>query len=86
MTNLIVELSKYLMVILFAGYTYECFSVLGKRKTKEQQNSIFARQTALMYLLHLNAYLVIFVVTQKLSILLFYLAQVILVLEVLHLS
>lgn len=84
MTNLIVELSKYLMVILFAGYTYECFSVLGKRKTKEQQNSIFARQTALMYLLHLNAYLVIFVVTQKFAILLFYLAQVILVLVVMQ--
>jgi cell division protein FtsW (lipid II flippase) len=72
------------MIILFAGYTYECFSVLGKRKTKEQQNRIFARQTALMYLLHLNAYLVIFVVTQEFAILLFYLAQVILVLVVMQ--
>lgn len=79
MTNLIVEVSKYLMIILFAGYTYECFSVLGKRKTKEKQNSIFIRQTALMYLIHLDAYLVIFVVTQEAAVLLFYLAQVILV-------
>lgn len=83
MTNLIVELSKYLMIILFAGYTYECFSVLGKRKTKEKQDRIFARQTSLMYLLHLNAYLVIFVVTQEVSMLVFYLLQVVLVSAVL---
>ncbi len=84
MTNLIVELSKYLMIILFAGYTYECFSVLGRRKSKEKQDRIFSRQTALMYLLHLNAYLVIFTVRQEFAILLFYAAQVILVAVVMN--
>lgn len=72
------------MIILFAGYTYECFSVLGKRKSKEKQNSIFARQTALMFLIHLDAYLVIFVVKQEIAVLLFYLAQVILVVVVIQ--
>ncbi len=83
MVNLIVELSKYIMIILFAGYTYECFSVLG-RKSKEKQARIFARQTALMYLLHLNAYVVIFAVTQEFALILFYLAQVILITVVLN--
>ncbi len=79
MTNLIVELSKYLMIILFAGYTYECFSVLGRRKSKEKQERIFSRQTAWMLLLHLNAYLVIFAVTRDFTCLIFYMAQLILV-------
>lgn len=84
MTNLIVELSKYLMIMLIAGYTYECFSVLGKRKSKEKQKRIFARQTSLMLMLHLCAYLVIFTVTKDFSNLIFYAAQVILVVVVIN--
>lgn len=79
MTNLIVELSKYLMILLFAGYTYECFSVLGKKRSRRAQENILKRQTLLLYLLHLNAYAVIFAVTQKMSLLVFYLLQVLLI-------
>lgn len=84
MTNLIVELSKYLIIILFAGYTYECFSVLGKRRSAEAQERIFGRQTALMYLLHLNAFAVMYAVTNETSLLVFYLMQVLLVTIVLN--
>lgn len=51
--------------MLFAGYTYECFSVLGKRRSAETQERIFGRQTALMYLLHLNAFAVMYAVTNE---------------------
>ena len=78
MTNLIVELSKYLMILLLAGYTYECFAVLGKKRSKPVQERILKRQMVFMYLLHLNAYAVIFAVTQEPS-MLFYLLQVVLV-------
>ncbi len=78
MTNLIVELSKYLMIILFAGYTYECFSVLGKRRNAKVQARILGRQTAFMFLLHLNAFVVMFAVTKDVSLLIFYLMQVVL--------
>lgn len=84
MTNLIVELSKYLIIILFAGYTYECFSVLGKRKSPQVQERIFGRQTALMFLLHLNAFAVMYAVTKESSLLIFYLMQVLLVIVVLN--
>lgn len=84
MTNLIVELSKYLIIILFAGYTYECFSVLGKRRSAEVQERIFGRQTALMYLLHLNAFAVMYAVTNEASLLVFYLMQVLLVTIILN--
>lgn len=84
MTNLIVELSKYLMIMLFAGYTYECFSVLGKRRSAETQERIFGRQTALMYLLHLNAFAVMYAVTNEASLLVFYLMQVLLVTVILN--
>lgn len=79
MTNLIVELSKYLMILLLAGYTYECFAVLGKKRSKRVQERILKRQMVFMYLLHLNAYAVIFAVTQEPSMLVFYLLQVVLV-------
>jgi cell division protein FtsW (lipid II flippase) len=84
MTNLIVELSKYLIIILFAGYTYECFSVLGKRKSPQVQERIFGRQTALMFLLHLNAFAVMYAATKESSLLIFYLMQVLLVIVVLN--
>ena len=44
MENLIVEVSKYLMIILFACYAYECFSAFRSRISTEKRNHIFDRQ------------------------------------------
>lgn len=55
MTDLIVELSKYLMTLLFAFYTYECFSSFRGKLTPEKRAKIFKRQMCLMYLIHLDA-------------------------------
>ena len=38
MVHLITELSKYLMIILFALYTYQCFAVL-KRKIEPEKSA-----------------------------------------------
>ena len=59
MENLIVEVSKYLMIILFACYAYECFSAFRSRISTEKRNHIFDRQIFLMYLIHLDAFLVL---------------------------
>ena len=56
MENLIVEVSKYLMIILFACYAYECFSAFRSRISTEKRNHIFDRQIFLMYLIHLDAF------------------------------
>ncbi len=79
MTNLIVEVSKYLMIILFACYTYECFSAFRSKISAKKQNRIFDRQLFLMYLIHLDGFLVIYTVTDELNIIILYFLQVILV-------
>jgi len=78
MVHLIVEISKYLMIVLFALYTYECFAVFRRYKSQEKKNRIFKKQTSLMYLIHLDAFLVIYVVTKDLKVIGLYIIQLIL--------
>lgn len=77
MTHIITEVSKYLMIVLFAIYTYLCFAVF-KRRSTERQNRIFKKQTSLIYLIHLDAFLVIFVATEDIKVIGLYLIQLIL--------
>ncbi|MBO5371343.1 MAG: FtsW/RodA/SpoVE family cell cycle protein [Lachnospiraceae bacterium] len=77
MSNIFCEVSKYVMIVLFALYTYECFAVFRRKHTKEQQNIIFYRQNVWMFALHLDAYLVLLDQTKNWGIILFYGIQVI---------
>ena len=77
MSSIFCEVSKYLMIILFALYTLECFFVFRKKNTKERREAIFRRQNIWMLLLHLDGYLVLFDQTDNPTILLFYGVQVI---------
>lgn len=79
MVTIITEVSKYLMMILFACYTYECFSVLQKSNSRERQKRILRRQQMFLFLIHLDAYLVIFAVKQELKVLAFFAVQVLLI-------
>ena len=76
MSSIFCEVSKYLMIIFFAFYTWECFSVF-KRKSKEQQEAIFRRQNVLMFLLHFDGYMVLFDQTNNPKIFIIYGAQVV---------
>ena len=75
MVTIITEVSKYLMMILFACYTYECFSVLQKSSSPGRQKHILRRQQMFMFLIHLDAYLVIFAVKQEMQVLAFFVVQ-----------
>ena len=75
MTNLIVETSKYLMLFLFACYTYECYSAF-RNISEEKKNRIYARQMVFMYLIHLDGYLAVYAVTDDIQMILFYALQV----------
>ncbi|WP_075719549.1 FtsW/RodA/SpoVE family cell cycle protein [Roseburia sp. 499] len=77
MVHLITELSKYLMIILFALYTYQCFAVLKRNTDPEKQNRKFHQQVFYMYMIHLNAYLVLYLSTKNQSLITFYLMQVV---------
>lgn len=76
MTDLIVEAGKYLMIFLFALYTYECFAAFRGKLSDEKKNGIYRRQMILMYLIHLIAYVVIYAVTDDILMIFFYAFQV----------
>lgn len=77
MVRIIVELAKYIMIILFAIYTYECFAVFRGNDKKKQEKQ-FRRQSRMIYALHFTANLVIFAMTRQLSMLVLYVAEVLL--------
>lgn len=51
MGNLILELSKYILVIFIALYTLECF-VVFRYENLEERNGIYIRQDILIFLVH----------------------------------
>ncbi|MEI3338931.1 MAG: hypothetical protein V8R80_02415 [Eubacterium sp.] len=58
MIHLCTEISKYIMIILFAVYTYYSYAVL-KVRNEERQKRIYKSQTTCMFLIHLDAYVVL---------------------------
>ena len=58
MANIIVELSKYLMILLMGIYTFSCFSVFAHYES--EQKWILIRQNVLMFLIQLTAYVVMY--------------------------
>ncbi len=78
MIHLITEISKYLMIFLIMFYTYYSFAILGV-KDEVRSRKMYRRQSACMFLLHLDAYIVMFGIQQELRYLFFYAAQVLFV-------
>ena len=74
MTNLIVELSKFAFIILIALYTLLSFSVL-KKKNQGEINYGWKMQNLLMFFIHLLAYVVMYLQTEEIKLLIFYLFQ-----------
>lgn len=85
MTNLIVELSKYGLIILISLYTLLCFSVL-KKKNVEEMNAGFRAQIFLLFLIHLLSYAVLYLKTEQTKILILYLTELVVLQTVLVLT
>lgn len=79
MTNVIVEVSKFLMMILFALYTFECFAAFRGKISNEKRARIFKRQVFFLYLIHLDGYLSIYAVTDEIQIVILYFLEVVLI-------
>ncbi len=79
MENLITESSKYILIILIALYTYQCFSGFADLSEKKQ-NRVLKRQNRIMYLMQIVAYAVLIINSEEnqLQILVFFLAQFVL--------
>lgn len=76
MLNLIVNASRFTLIIMFAIYTYDCFAALKNRISEKKQNRLYHKQTTLMYCILFNAYLVMFLVTKDIRLIGLYLLEV----------
>lgn len=81
MVNIIVELSKYFIIILMAAYTFSCFSIFAQNY-EEDERRVFARQNALMFMMQFLAYAVMYLKTEEVKLLFFYAVQVVLLVAV----
>ncbi|MCC8142132.1 MAG: FtsW/RodA/SpoVE family cell cycle protein [Lachnospiraceae bacterium] len=79
MIHLITEVSKYLMIFLFMFYTYYSFAVLVRQGDDFRERRMLRAQSACMFLLHLDAFIVLFGIEQEIRYLVFYVAQVLFV-------
>lgn len=75
MINLIVDVSRYFMILLIAIYTYLNFRYFSFQDEKKK-NSICRRQNIFMFLIHLLAYGIIWLEMKDERMLVFYAAQV----------
>lgn len=73
----ITEISKYLITILLALYTIECFMAFRFRE-EERRGGIYIRQNLLMFGVHFSCFMVICFETGKIEYLFFYIFQQIL--------
>ncbi len=77
MVNIIVELSKYIMIILVTMYTFLCFSIFGYQDP-DRKKWLLTQQNVLMFMMQLTAYLVMYLEKEDVKLLAFYLMQVVL--------
>lgn len=71
MTNLVIELSKYLMILLIAIYTYYNFRFFGV-SDEERRNRLCGRQIFAMVLLHALAGVILYLKTEDVKIAAFF--------------
>lgn len=76
MANIIVGCAKYMMIILIAIYTYQCFIVFSYDDDRAKKR-MFRNQNMIMFTIHFMAYVGMYFKTDENKILLFYFAQVI---------
>ncbi len=84
MTNIIVELSKYFMIICIAFYTLHGFIVF-KYNNESDRNGFYLMQNLFMILIHFSGYVVLSLQTEDKTILVFYAMQQVLLIAIMTL-
>ena len=77
MLHLLVTISKYTIMIMFAIYTYDCFAVLRRGMSQWRREHMYKKQTTLIYLILLNANAVLLCTTMDFRILIMSVAEMI---------
>ena len=76
MDNIIIELSKYIIIFLMTAYTFSCFSIFVQ-EYEESERHILIRQNILMFLIHFMAYMVMYLKAGEQKLIVFYGCQVV---------
>ena len=71
MINVIVELSKYLILTLMIIYTFHCFYTV-RQQDEEERNELLGQQLILIFFMDFTAFLVIFLKTFDFRVIQFY--------------
>ena len=74
MENVVVEIAKFVILILMTIYTFYGFAVVRKKNQKKRRH-MYAIQSVLIFINHFIGNIVLYITTQNLKILVFYLAQ-----------
>ncbi len=75
MVNIIIQLSKYIMILLITLYAFLCFGIFGFQDP-DRKKRMLIRQTVLMFLIHVLAFVSMYLATEDIKMLAFYLMQV----------
>lgn len=71
MINVIVELSKYVILTLMVIYTFHCFYMV-KRQGEEEKRESLRKQLMLTFFMDFTAFLVIYLKTENFDVIIFY--------------
>src|SRR5699024_6067984 len=81
MVNIIIRLSKYLIIILMDAYTFSCFSIFT-RNYEDEEKRVLIRQDVLLFLLQFVAFGTMYLATEDMRILFLYAALAVVLLAV----
>lgn len=76
MINVIVELSKYIILTLMVIYTFHCFYMVH-RQSKEEENEMLHQQLMLIFFMDFTAFLVIYLKTLEFQVIRFYIEMMV---------
>ena len=76
MINVIVELSKYVILTLMVIYTFHCFYMV-KQQDEEEKNESLRQQLMLIFFMDFTAFLVIYLKTNEFSVIIFYIEMMV---------
>ena len=81
MINILVQLSKYIIIALMAAYTFSCFSVFA-RDYEDEERRVLTRQDILLFLMQFIAFAVMYLTMEDMRILFIYAALMVILLAV----
>lgn len=79
MLNLIIEVSQYVIILLFGVYTLHCYVSQIKGLKDETRNHFYHWQRIIIYLIHMLASNLIYIVTDDFRMVILYIAQFVLI-------